>query len=141
MTGADALNVTLAVEHQAIYAYAVVGAHADAAAAPLARSAYSAHQGWRDRLTALITAAGGTPVPAEAAYTIALRVVDNAGALALAATVEDGCAVAYEQLVVAAEGASLRGTAAAGLVECATRATRWRLLAGQRTTAAFPGRG
>ncbi|MDQ1715416.1 MAG: hypothetical protein QOC60_1361 [Frankiaceae bacterium] len=141
MTAADALNATLAVEHEALYAYAVIGAHANTAAAPLARSAYDAHQGWRDRLSTLVTDAGGQPVPPEAAYKIALPVVDNAGALTLAATVEDGCAVAYEQLVVAAEEPALRSTAAAGLIECATRATRWRLLAGQRQTAAFPGRG
>ena len=141
MTNADALNAALAVEHEAVYAYAVVGAHANAAAAPLARSAYEGHLGGRDRLMALVTGAGGTPVLAEAAYSLALPVVDNAGALTLARTIEDGCAVAYEQLVVAAQEASLRSTAAAGLIECATRASRWRLLAGSRVTVAFPGRG
>ena len=144
MTSPDALaalGAALAVEHETIYAYTVIAAHADAAADPLARSAYDAHVKARDRLTVLVRAAGGTPVAADPAYAITSPVSDRAGTLALAAAIEDGCAVAYEKLVVAAADAGLRASAATTLVECATRAARWRLLAGSRQTVAFPGRG
>ena len=135
-----ALGAALSVEHETIYAYAVIAAHADAAADPLARSAYDAHVGSRDRLAALVRAAGATPVAADPAYAVA-PVSDRASTLALAAAVEDGCAAAYEKLVVAADDAGLRASAANALVESATRAARWRLLAGSRQTMAFPGRG
>jgi len=141
MTSVDAINATLAVEHATLYAYGVAGAHTGLKGRPLARAAYASHRAWRNRLTSMVTDAGGTPVPADAAYAIAFPVTDLATAMKLAITLEDGCAVAYEQLVVAADDAPLRTTAASALVECATRATSWRVLAGTRQALAFPGRG
>jgi hypothetical protein len=141
VTSVDALNAALAVEHATLYAYGVAGAHAGVKGQALARSAYAAHRAWRDRLAGLVRDAGGTPVPADAAYTLERPVTDLVSAMALATSLEDGCAVAYEQLVVAAEEAPLRVTAANALVECATRATSWRVLAGDPQPLAFPGRG
>ncbi len=141
MTSADALNAALAVEHATLYAYGVAGAHTGVQGRALARSAYASHRAWRNRLAVLVRDAGGTPVAADAAYTLAVPVTGLASAMTLAITLEDGCAVAYEKLVVAAGEASVRATAANALVECATRAMTWRTLAGGKQALAFPGRG
>jgi len=141
MSDADALNATLAVEHATLYAYGVAGAHTGVKGRQLARAAYASHRSWRNRLTALVADAGGTPVAADPAYSLVFPVTDLATAMKLAVTLEDGCAVAYEQLVVAASSQSLRSTAAGALVECATRATSWRVLSGTKQALAFPGRG
>jgi hypothetical protein len=137
----DALNRTLAVEHRTIYAYGVVGGHASVRATPLATAGFVAHRARRDQLEALVRGAGGVPVAADPAYAMSTRVTDPLSAASVAAALEDACAVAYEQLVVAAQDPALRTLGATVLVEVATRAARWRLLAGVSATLAFPGRG
>jgi hypothetical protein len=137
----DALNRALAVEHRTIYAYGVVGGHASVRASTLARAGFDAHRARRDQLEALVRDAGGVPVAADPAYTLTTPVTDPASAATVAAALEDACAVAYEQLVVAAQDPGHRTLGATILVEVATRATRWRLLAGRAATVAFPGRG
>ncbi|MCU1677648.1 MAG: hypothetical protein JWM93_2406 [Frankiales bacterium] len=141
MTSPDSLNAALAVEHATVYAYGVVGAHTSGASRSLAEAGFAAHRAWRERLDGLVRDAGGTPVTADAAYQIERPVTGTASAIALATTLEDGCCVAYERLVIAADEGPLRTTAATALVECATRAARWRLLAGSTLPVAFPGRG
>ena len=67
------LQSAVAGEHAALWVLSVIGAQA-AADSPLreqATAAYRAHRAQRDHLVARITALGGTPVPAEPAYTLA----------------------------------------------------------------------
>ncbi|WP_202527528.1 DUF4439 domain-containing protein, partial [Streptomyces sp. SID5770] len=67
----------------------------------------------------------GAPVVAAAAYALPFRVADPAGAVRLAAVLEDRVAGVYSDLVRATEGPARR-EAAAALREAAVRAVRWR---------------
>lgn len=74
MTTVDALQVVLAGEHASLYVYGVLGARTSASASPQlfasVTGAYEAHRAHRDRLSAMLRAAGATPVASEAAYEI-----------------------------------------------------------------------
>jgi hypothetical protein len=70
----DAMQETLADEHAALYLYGVLGAHTSASHFPelyaAVDAAYVAHRARRDRLTALLRAAGQVPVASEPGYRI-----------------------------------------------------------------------
>ena len=72
MSTLDALQQTLADEHEAVYAYGVLGARTSQAAAPrlfeALTTAYRRHRARRDRLRTMVEEAGGEPVAAAAAY-------------------------------------------------------------------------
>jgi Domain of unknown function (DUF4439) len=130
-----ALQAALAAEQAACYGYGVVGARLNASA-PGGQGAdadWVAHQVARDNLTALITAAGATPVPAPVAYQLPIQAHTAAQAKSLAVILEDNVAQACMGLVGLSDK-SLRALGARELTAASLRAARWR-----RTTVAFPG--
>ncbi|MFB7514348.1 ferritin-like domain-containing protein [Streptomyces sp. NPDC056144] len=133
MSALDAAQAALAAEHAAVYGYGVVGGRIGAARRTEATAAYEAHRARRDALRRTVRDLGGTPVAAEAAYALPFAVADTAGAVRLAAVLEDRVAGVYSDLVRAGQG-PLRSEAAAALREAAVRAVRWR---GSHVT--FPG--
>jgi len=130
-----ALQAALAAEQAACYGYGVVGARLNASAPPGqgADADWVAHQVARDGLTALITAAGATPVPAPVAYELPIQVNTVAQARSLAVILEDNVAAAYMSLVGLSD-TSLRELGTRELTAAALRAARWR-----RSTVPFPG--
>ncbi|MEV4427194.1 ferritin-like domain-containing protein [Streptomyces sp. NPDC053792] len=133
MSALDATQAALAAEHAAVYGYGVVGGRIGTERRAEATAAYEAHRARRDALRRTVRDLGGTPVAAEAAYELPFRVTDPAGAVRLAAVLEDRVAGVYSDLVRATEGPA-RGEAAVALREAAVRAVRWR---GSDVT--FPG--
>jgi hypothetical protein len=124
VTLAGTLNAALGVEEAAVYSYGVVGARLQGL--PDERAAqrgFDAHRARRATLTALVAAAGATPVAAATAYDVG-PVPTPAAAQVLAATVEATAADAYAQLVAAATG-STRQLAASWLADAAVRGTGW----------------
>ncbi|MER5967295.1 DUF4439 domain-containing protein [Streptomyces sp. NPDC002057] len=124
MSALDATQAALAAEHAAVYGYGVVGGRIGAERRAEATAAYQAHRARRDALRRAVRDLGGTPVAAEAAYELPFRVTDPAGAVRLAAVLEDRVAGVYSDLVRASEGPRRR-EAAAALREAAVRAVRW----------------
>lgn len=129
----EAAQSALAAEHAAAYGYGVIGARAAAGRQAEAREAYGDHLARRDALARTVREMGGSPRPAEAAYTLPFTVRTPAEAERLAAEIEDRVAGAYSDLVRAAEG-PLRREAADALSAAAVRAARWRGVG-----VAFPG--
>jgi Domain of unknown function (DUF4439) len=106
----DALQTTLAAEHAAVYVFGLLGSRtSQTAEAPLyqaLRAAYEVHRERRDTLVGEIAAAGGTPVPAAAAYTPPSGLDTTDGRYQAALALERGCASTYAALVGATTGAS-----------------------------------
>jgi Domain of unknown function (DUF4439) len=130
-----ALQKALAAEQAAIYGYGVVGARLPQGSAEQAAATtdWVAHMRARDRLSALITARGATPVPAAVAYELPGPVQTSAAAKALAALLEDRVAEAY-LAVVALPARGLRSFGAEQVRAAALRAQAWR-----GSVEAFPG--
>ena len=130
-----ALQSALAAEEAASYGYGVVGARLPQGSAEQATATtdWVAHMRARDRLSALITARGATPVPAAVAYRLPAPVSTPAEARTLAATLEDGVTQAYLALV-ALPDSSLRSFGAKHVRAAALRAQAWR-----GSVQAFPG--
>ncbi|MEU3747365.1 MULTISPECIES: ferritin-like domain-containing protein [Streptomyces] len=133
MSALDAAQAALAAEHAAVYGYGVVGGRIGTARKAEATTAFEAHRARREALRRTVRDLGGTPVAAAAAYELPFPVADTAGAVRLAAVLEDRVAGVYSDLVRAGRG-PLRSEAAAALREAAVRAVRWR---GRDVT--FPG--
>ncbi|MEU3686681.1 ferritin-like domain-containing protein [Streptomyces narbonensis] len=133
MSALDAAQAALAAEHAAVYGYGVVGGRIGTARKAEATAAFEAHRARRDALRRTVRDLGGAPVAAAAAYELPFPVADTAGAVRLAAVLEDRVAGVYSDLVRAGRG-PLRSEAAAALREAAVRAVRWR---GSDVT--FPG--
>jgi hypothetical protein len=132
--GIAALQAALAAEQAACYGYGVIGAYLPGSTqSARARTDWNAHQVARDNLTATITAAGATPVPAAVAYQLPIPVHSAAQARALAVILEDRVAQAYIGLVGVTD-LTLRALGAGQLRAAALRAASW----GQPTVA-FPG--
>jgi Domain of unknown function (DUF4439) len=130
-----ALQKALAAEQAAIYGYGVVGARLPQGSAEQAAATtdWVAHMRASDRLSALITDRGATPIPAAVAYELPGPVQNAAAAKALAAMLEDRVAEAY-LAVVALPATSLRGFGAEQVRAAALRAQAWR-----GSVEAFPG--
>jgi hypothetical protein len=128
-----AAQAALAAEHAAVYGYGVVGGRIAASRETEATQAYDAHRSGRDALSRTVAGLGGRPVAAAAGYELPFAVADSAGAVRLAAFLEDRVAGAYGDLVRVAADA-LRQDAAAGLRAAAVRAVRW-----SGGSVAFPG--
>ncbi|MDT0269291.1 ferritin-like domain-containing protein [Streptomyces sp. DSM 44915] len=121
----DATQAALAAEHAAVYGYGLVGALlADEERGAWAREAYDAHRGHRDTLQVAVRELGASPVASAAGYALPFEVVDQAGAVRLAAELESRLAGAYADLVLAAEG-NARAEAARALRDATVRAARW----------------
>jgi hypothetical protein len=140
MTGAGgpviaALQDALAAEQAASYGYGIVGAHLPQRSATQGKATedWVAHVRASDQLAELISARGGTPVPAAVVYQLPFQVSTAAQATALAATLEDRVAQAYLAVVALTE-TGLRGFGAEQVRAAALRAEAWR-----GSTQAFPG--
>jgi hypothetical protein len=128
-----ALQAALAAEDSAVYGYGVAGAHLSGAQRAAAVRDWVAHENARDTLTGLLTARGGQPVAASAAYQLPFPVRSAPAAVALAAFMEDRLAAVYLGLVALSDPA-LRAFGAAAVRTAALRAATWR-----GSTLAFPG--
>ncbi|MFC4529632.1 ferritin-like domain-containing protein [Sphaerisporangium dianthi] len=127
------LNKVLAAEHAAVYAYGVVGARTSGGQRSSATAGFNAHRARRDQIRGLITARGGVPSEAGAAYELPFPVTAARDAARLAALVEDRVTAAYLELV-AVDDPSLRRLAALAMQESAVRGYGW-----QPAIAALPG--
>ncbi len=130
-----ALQTALAAEQAASYGYGVVGARLPQGSAEqgTASADWVVHLRTTDKLTAMISARGGKPVPAAVAYQLPEPVQTAAEAAALAAVLEDRVAQAYLGVVALPEG-GLRTFGAQQVRAAALRAAAWR-----GSTQAFPG--
>lgn len=103
MTSVEALQTALAAEHAAVHVYGSLGAATSASATPALFSAvtdaYTAHRALRDRLVAALTEAGATPVAAEPAYDVPVRLDGPARVGRTAAAVESACAETWAWVV------------------------------------------
>jgi ferritin-like protein len=135
----EALSAALQAEHAAVYGYGVVGAHLDAAGKTTAADAENVHRNRRDALILRITQEKGNPPAAAAAYALPYPVTDRASALKLAVALEAGAAVAWRQALGGTTGDD-RTMALNALIDCAMRATQWRVTGGiTPATVPFPG--
>ncbi|HET7066055.1 MAG TPA: ferritin-like domain-containing protein [Nocardioides sp.] len=112
MSATDALQRTLAAEHAAIFVFGALGGRASALTAPALRrvigTAYDVHVTRRDRLRALVRAAGGDPVAAEPAYRLPSPLLTALQIEAEALRVERACATTYAALVAETTGGDRR---------------------------------
>lgn len=134
----DSLEQLLVAEHQAIWAYGVIGAHLDDARRRQALAGYDAHRLVRDDLLTRLRALSlPTPGP-SLAYD--LTVTTPGSAVQQAIRVETELSARWRDLVASTDDADLRRLAVRGLSEAAVRATRWRQVAGlSPTTVPLPG--
>lgn len=137
MTEARLLTELLAAQHQAGYAYGVLGARLPDSTRSLALQALRDHRTDRDGLEALLRTRG-LPV-AGPAVAYAVTVADAAQAVALAVRVEGEVGVLWRDLVAVTDDPALRTLGTTGLTACAVRAVPWRRLAKLPLTVALPG--
>lgn len=125
MTPMQALQATLAAEHAAVYVLGLVGGRLPVSELPdlsqRVRSSYTLHRGRRDRLVAMVRAAGADPVPAELSYDPATPARTSAQLRRAALSVEQRCAAVYADMVGATAGAN-RQWALDALHDAAVRA-------------------
>ncbi|MEV6968800.1 ferritin-like domain-containing protein [Hamadaea sp. NPDC051192] len=135
--GTARLSTALDLEHQAVYAYGVLGPYLSGSLRTSARTAEETHRTRRDKIEALL----GDAAPTGAAgYALPQPVKDKASALALAALVEDGVTTAYRAALAATSGGN-RKIVLDAMIDAANRAAAWRRAAGTTPgTVSFPGR-
>ncbi len=136
----DALQVTLAGEHAAVFVLGYLGGQTSASARPAlfqaVSDAYATHRGRRDQVAAAIRELGAAPVAAEPAYE--LDDVSDGPDTAVAEralAVERACGTAYG-LVIASASGTQRRWALNALLDSAVRE-----LSFDGEPRAFPGRG
>lgn len=134
MTQVEALQSALAGEHAALYGVGVAGGKLSGAKFQAADELYEQHRRQRDKLTALLTAAGETPVAAEPAYDLPQAVTTPQTATSLILLIERRLAAVYADLVEAAEDTRTRTLAIQALLTTTATQTQW----GAPPTA-FPG--
>ncbi|HET6739799.1 MAG TPA: ferritin-like domain-containing protein [Kribbella sp.] len=134
MNQLEALQATLAGEHAAMYGVGVAGGKLSGARFSAATELFEGHRANRDHLSALIVAAGETPVAAEAAYDLPQAVVNTATATALILLIERRIAAVYGDLVEAAEQPAVRTFGIQTLLAAATSQLKW-----GGAPVAFPG--
>ena len=142
MTELEALQRALDVVHQAIYAYGLAGAHLrDHALRGLAHDRLRELEELRDRLAALVRAAGAAPTPAAAAYVPPAPVTDQASALALLSRVENaGAGVAWDLVAASPASSPARRLAVDWLDSSAVTGWQWTAAAGAGAAVpALPG--
>lgn len=107
-TELDALQATLAAEHNAVYVFGLIGSRtsssAEAELYAALRAAYEAHRNSRDDLIGEIAGLGATPSPAAAAYTSPAGLDTSDGRYQAALALEQACASTYGALVGATAG-------------------------------------
>ncbi len=143
----SAWQAALVAEHQAFFAYTLLGPRLPADQQTLARTCYAEHQTMRDATESAIAAAGLTPTPPKPDYPALYPVTTSADARMLAIWVEQACADAWRYLYAqsaavpaGSSNATLRSAAQRGLTASAVRGSRWRVLVNpDRATEPFPG--
>ena len=140
MTLVDALQAALAVEHQAVYGYGVVGGRTARAVQQQAGQSLDAHRLRRDALARELQARHVTPTPAAVGYPLPFPVDTLAAAARLAVDMENATAGATWDLVAASTAdSSVRRDAVDWLTRTATRLSGWQFLTGDVTVVALPG--
>ncbi len=134
MTQLEALQAALAGEHAAMYGVGVAGGKLSGARFKAATDSYEQHRDNRDHLSALVVAAGETPVAAEPAYDLPQAVTNAATAAALVLLIERRVAAVYGDLVEAAEQPAVRAFAIESLLAAASAQVAW-----GGAPVAFPG--
>ena len=131
MTRLDDLQSWLALEHEAVWLYGLIGARVDGLAKS-ARTSYDAHRLVRDRLIALVDQAGGRPAGPALTYGDG-RVDSPKDARAAASHVEERIAAACVTMFGRADSDGRR-FAMSGLWRAALAALDW-----GAPVRAFPG--
>ena len=139
MTETDALQLTLAAEHAAVFVYGALGGRTSRSDEPelfaAVSSAYAEHRSRRDFLTAEIQDGGADPVAAEASYELPSPLATTAQINRAALDVERSCATTYAYLV-ANTADEQRRWAIEALNQAAVRELTFR-----GTPETFPGAG
>lgn len=125
MNQLEALQAALAGEHAALYGVGVAGGKFDGARYGDATDLFAAHRDNRDHLSALIVAAGQTPVAAEPAYDLPRAVTNAATASAVILVIERRIAAVYGDLIEAADQPAVRTFAIDTLLTTATNQLTW----------------
>jgi hypothetical protein len=134
MTQLEALQAALAGEHAAMYGVGVAGSKLTGDRFEDATETYNQHRRNRDQLSALVVAAGETPVAAEPAYDLPQPVTTAATATSLILVIERRIAAAYGDLVEAAEDAAIRAIGIEKLLAASAAQISW-----GGAPVAFPG--
>lgn len=134
MNQVEALQAALAGEHAALYGVGVAGGKLSGARFRDATDTFEVHRGNRDHLSALLVAAGETPVAAQPAYDLPQVVSNTATATALVLLIERRIAAVYGDLIEAAEQPAVRTFAIETLLAYATSQLTW-----GGAPVAFPG--
>lgn len=107
MTDVEALQRTLAAEHAAVFVFGALGGRASSLSAPQLQndvtSAYDVHLARRDRLRAMITAAGADPIASDPAYRLPSPLNTAQQIAAEALRVQSACVTTYAALVAAGD--------------------------------------
>ncbi|MGL5857775.1 MAG: ferritin-like domain-containing protein [Angustibacter sp.] len=130
---AEATAAVLAAEHQAVYAYGVIGAWTTGQERQRAIQQLDRHTQRRDEIAARLSSAGSTPAAAKPGYRLPFEIESRATAVALAAMTERAVAQAIGQLLTAVP-AERRLLMARWLADAAQAATAW-----DGRSDAFPG--
>lgn len=136
---AKALQVALAAEQVAVWAYDLVAAYdpADTEEIAVIRAGHLARQG--ATTTLLTTGGAAAPGPAPA-YSLPMKITDLASARALGVVIEDDCASAWRSVIGTTDSGSLRTAALAGLSDSAVWLTTLKIAAkSSPATEPFPG--
>jgi hypothetical protein len=131
MTPTEALQAWLALEHEAVWLYPVVGARVDGLVKP-ARTSFAAHRDTRDALVGRVRSMGADPVAAALGYDVAPP-TSAAQGRAAAQSLEARISAATLTLAGVAEG-DLRRYAVAALRTSALAEQTW-----DAAPRAFPG--
>ena len=134
MNQVEALQAALAGEHAALYGVGVAGGKLSGARFREATDTFEVHRDNRDRLSALLVAAGETPVAAQPAYDLPQVVRNTATATALVLLIERRIAAVYGDLIEAAEQPAVRTFAIETLLAYANSQLTW-----GGSPVAFPG--
>jgi hypothetical protein len=127
MTPVEALQAALAGEHAALYVYGVLGGQVSRSAQPaladLVSRGYTDHRRQRDRLVALVSAHGATPVAAAPSYRLPNAAATPAQLRSAARLVESRCVTLAAQAVGSTSGRD-RAWSITALDAAAVRAVR-----------------
>lgn len=120
----DALQTALAAEHAAVFVYGALGGQTSQSGAPAlyaaVTDAYVTHRARRDRLIAVVEAAGREPVAAEAGYELPADLSTATAVADRALALERSCAATYAFVIGSTRGAD-RKWAINALLDTAVR--------------------
>jgi hypothetical protein len=131
----------LAVEHAAVYGYAILGPRVTREEQARARAFEQQHRDLRDQATTALARAGQPPVGALPEYPLPYPVSTAIAARRLALRLETDAAAAWRYLIAASPAGSPIGSMAqSALRASAVRAMRWRAaITPAMPTVPFPG--